>query len=191
MPNAVGAEAGGGQPGPSASSTLWPPPGQLAQVLRDAGAIEKMMATVACLAAARMARSGPAATAGRQAGRDLAQASGTSLLEAARALQAAQQLEAEPLVAGAALAGELSRPQLGLMAGAVAVSPGAAPQLLALAQAGPLGPGPPTRASKPAAKACTARGPAPLRRRLGYQPPASQGHTGRGRPGHGGHRPLR
>ncbi len=35
------------------------PPGQLAQVLGDAGAIEKMMATVASLAAAGMARRGP------------------------------------------------------------------------------------------------------------------------------------
>ena len=115
------------------------PPGQLAPVLGDAGAIEKMMATVAALAAARMARSGPAATAGRQAARDLAQASGTSLLEAERALQAAQQLEAQPEVAAAALAGELSRPQLGLVAGAVAVNAGAAPRLLALAQGGSLG----------------------------------------------------
>ena len=48
------------------------PPGQLAQVLRDAGAIEKMMATVALW----LRRSGPAATAGRQAARDLAQARG-------------------------------------------------------------------------------------------------------------------
>ena len=126
------------------------PPGQLAQVLRDAGAIEKMMATVAALAAARMARSGPAATAGRQAARDLAQASGTSLLEAERALQAAQQLEAQPEVAAAALAGELSRPQLGLVAGAVAVNPGPPPELLALAQGGSLGElgeGPPARAA--------------------------------------------
>ena len=81
----------------------------------------------------------PAATAGRQAARDLALASGTSLLEAERALQAAQQLEAQPEVAAAALAGELSRPQLGLVAGAVAVNPGAAPRLLALAQGGSLG----------------------------------------------------
>ena len=114
------------------------PPGQLAQVLRDAGAIEKMMATVACLVAARLARSGPAATAPRQAARDLAHASGTSLLEAERALQAAGQLEAEPEVAAAARAGQLSRPQLGLVAGAVAVNGAAAPELLALAKSGSL-----------------------------------------------------
>jgi hypothetical protein len=115
------------------------PPAQLAQVLRDAGAIEKMMATVASLVAARLARSGPAATAGRQAARDLAQASGTSLVEAERALQAAKQLETQPEVGAAALAGELSRPQLGLVAGAVAVNSSAAPELLALAKTGSLG----------------------------------------------------
>ncbi len=83
------------------------PPAQLAQVVGDAGAIEKMMATVASLAAARLARCGPAATAPRQAARELAQASGTSLVEAARALEAARQLEAQPEVAAAARAGAL------------------------------------------------------------------------------------
>jgi hypothetical protein len=115
------------------------PPAQLAQVVHDAGAIEKTMATVAALAAARLARTGPAATAPRQAARELARASGTSLVEAARALEAARQLEAEPLVAAAARAGALSRPQLGLVAGAVAVNGAAAPQLLALAKSGSLG----------------------------------------------------
>ena len=115
------------------------PPAQLAQVVGDAGAIEKMMATIASLAAARLARCGPAATAPRQAARELAQASGTSLLEAARALEAAGQLEAQPEVAAAARAGPLSRPQLGLVAGAVAVNRAAAPELLALAQSGSLG----------------------------------------------------
>ena len=113
-------------------------PAQLAQVLRDAGAIEKMMATISSLAAARLARAGPPATAPRQAVRELAQASGTSLLEAARALAAARPLEAQPEVAAAARAGQLSRPQLGLVAGAVNINVGAAPQLLALAQTGSL-----------------------------------------------------
>jgi hypothetical protein len=58
------------------------PPGRLAQVLRDAGAIEKMMATVASLAAAHMAGTAPRSTARRQAARDLAHASGTSIGEA-------------------------------------------------------------------------------------------------------------
>jgi hypothetical protein len=112
--------------------------GQLAQVLRDAGAIEKMMATVASLTAARMATSGPAATATRQAVRELAHASGTSLFEANRALEAGKHLAAQPDVASAARAGDLSRQQLALVAGAVAVNSGAAPQLLALAKTGSL-----------------------------------------------------
>lgn len=113
-------------------------PPQLAQVLRDAGAIEKMMAAVASLTAARMAATGPTATAARQAVRDLAHASGTSLFDANRALEASRQLEAQPDVASAARAGELSRHQLALVAGAVAVNAGATPQLLALARTGSL-----------------------------------------------------
>jgi hypothetical protein len=114
-------------------------PGQLAQVLSDAGAVEKIMATIAALTASRLAAGGPAATAPRQAVRDLAQASGTSLSEAQRALEAAKALEAQPEVAAVARAGGLSRAQLALVAGAVAVNDGAAPSLLALAQAGSLG----------------------------------------------------
>ena len=142
------------------------PPAQLGQVVGDAGAIEKMMATIAALAAARMARTGPAATAPRQAARELAQASGTSVLEAARALEAARQLEAQPEVAAAARAGALSRPQLGLVAGAVAVNRAAAPELLALAESGSLGelaegaarPGPPRWTWRPGGRPCTGPG---------------------------------
>ena len=50
------------------------PPGQLAQVVEDAGAVEKLMATLASLAAAHMAATGPKSSAGRQAARDLARA---------------------------------------------------------------------------------------------------------------------
>ena len=114
------------------------PAGHLAQVVRDAGAVEKMMATVAALAAARMASCGPVAVAGRQAVRELAQASGTSLSEAARALEASRHLEAQPEVARAARAGQLSRPQMALVSGAVAVDAGSAPGLLALAETGSL-----------------------------------------------------
>jgi hypothetical protein len=113
-------------------------PHQLAHVLRDAGAIEKMMGTVATLTAARMAAGGAAASAARRAVRDLAHASGTSLFEASRALEASKQLAAQPEVAAAARAGELSRPQLALVAGAVAVNAGAAPRLLGVAQTGSL-----------------------------------------------------
>ena len=114
-------------------------PGQLSQVLCDAGAVEKMMATIAALAAARLAACGPPATAPRQAARDLAHASGTSLGEAAKAVEAARALEAQPEVAAVARAGGLSRPQLALVLGAAAVDAGAAPQLLALAKTASLG----------------------------------------------------
>ncbi|HTT92776.1 MAG TPA: hypothetical protein VMF65_24685 [Acidimicrobiales bacterium] len=113
-------------------------PDQLAQALRDAGAIEKMMSSVASLTAARMAATGPTATAARQAVRELAHASGTSLFEANRALEAGKLLTSQPDVTAAALAGELSRQQLALVAGAVAVNAGAAPKLLALAKTGSL-----------------------------------------------------
>ena len=115
------------------------PPGQLAQVLCDAGAIEKMMATVAALTASRLATCGPPATAARQAARDLARASGTSLSEAQRALEMTKQLSSQPEVAAVARAGGLSRAQLALVAGAVAVNAEAAPSLLALAKTGSLG----------------------------------------------------
>jgi hypothetical protein len=64
----------------------------------------------------------------------LARASGTSLCEAAKALETAKQIEAQPEVAQAVRAGELSRQQAGLVAGAVANNPGSAPQLLELAR---------------------------------------------------------
>jgi hypothetical protein len=111
---------------------------QLAQVLKDAGAIEKMMATVASLTAARMAACGPAATAARQAVRELAQAAGTSLFESNKALEASKHLVTQPDVAAAARAGQLSRQQLALVAGAVAVNAGAASRLLSLAKTGSL-----------------------------------------------------
>ena len=54
--------------------------------------------------------------------------------EAAKALEAARQIEAQPEVARAVRCGELSRQQAGLVAGAVANKPSAAPQLLELAR---------------------------------------------------------
>jgi hypothetical protein len=114
------------------------PRGRLPQVLTDAGAIEKMMATVASLAAAHMASTGPRSTAVRQAARDLAHASGTSISEATRALEASKQVQSQPEVAAAAKAGGLSRQQLALVSGAVAANPDAADRLLKLATTGSL-----------------------------------------------------
>ncbi|MGA3219608.1 MAG: hypothetical protein ABSE77_11150, partial [Acidimicrobiales bacterium] len=108
-------------------------------VIRDnAGAVEKMMATLASLAAAHMAATGPKSTAGRQAAPDLARASGTSIGEATRTLEASKQAQSQPEVAAAAKAGHLSRQQLALVAGAVAVNPDAADKLLHVAKTGSL-----------------------------------------------------
>jgi len=106
------------------------PPAQLGQVLSDAGALEKMFAHIAAACAARMAGSGPV----REAVSGLARASGTSLSEAARALEAAKQIEAQPEVAQAVRSGELSRQQAVLVAGAVANNPASARELLELAR---------------------------------------------------------
>ena len=108
------------------------PPGQLGQVLLDAGTLEKMFAHIAAACAARMAGRGGSSV--REAVTGLARASGTSLAEAAKALEAAKQIEAQPDVAQAVRAGELSRQQAGLVAGAVANNPGSAPQLLEMAR---------------------------------------------------------
>ena len=109
------------------------PPAQLAQVLADAGMLEKMFANIAAVIAARMAGGGGGGSV-REAISRLARASGTSLAEAAKALEAAKQIEAQPEVAAAVRLGELSRQQAGLVAGAVANNPSSAPQLLELAR---------------------------------------------------------
>jgi hypothetical protein len=106
------------------------PPAQLAQVLADAGTLEKMFAHIAAACAARMAGGGSL----REAVTGLARASGTSLAEAAKALEAAKAIEDQPEVAQAVRSGELSRQQAALVAGAVANNPGSAPQLLELAR---------------------------------------------------------
>jgi hypothetical protein len=108
-------------------------PGQLSQVLSDAGKLEKIFASIATACAARMA-GGAGGGSLREAVTGLARASGTSLSEAARALEAAKQIEAQPEVARAVRSGELSRQQAGLVAGAVANNPSSAGQMLELAR---------------------------------------------------------
>ena len=198
MPDAGGAEEAAAALAERFDPALVPP-GQLAQVLRDAGAIEKMMANIASLAAARMA-------AGRAGGRGrLARRCGS--WPRPRACRWPRrpgqwrrpgQLEAQPEVAAAARAGGLSRPQLALVAGAVARRPGPLPELLALAQTGLAeragrrggpGPGRPGRPRGPAPGRAPGPGPAGLHRRRRHRPPARPGPArGRG-PGHGRHRP--
>jgi hypothetical protein len=109
-------------------------PGLLPQALSDAGAIERMAATISSMVAARMADGTGAsgggspsgrATAERQAAAALARASGTSMGEARRAIDAGKAMGCQPEVAAAARAGELSRQQASLVSGAAGANPAA------------------------------------------------------------------
>lgn len=123
------------------------PPARLGEVLSDAGAIERMASTVSALVAARLARgpleaggSGQRGRAGsaRAAAGALAQATGTTLGEARRALEAGQALSTLPELDAAARAGELSRAQAVLVSGAAQANPGATAVLLEAARTGSL-----------------------------------------------------
>ena len=114
------------------------PPAEMAQFLRDAGALEKMMATLSSMVAAQMAALGPKSTSTRQAARDLAHAAGTSVPEASRALGAARSARSQPEVEAAARAGELSRQQLTMVTGAAKDNPAATQRLLEVARTGSL-----------------------------------------------------
>ena len=124
------------------------PTGRLRELLGDAGAIERMAATVSALVAARLARGavdrdrpGGAGRAGsaKAAALSLAKATGTSLGEARRAIEAGQAMADQPEVSSAARAGELSRQQAYLVSGAAEANPGATAGLLATARDGSLG----------------------------------------------------
>jgi len=126
------------------------PPAELAQVVRSAGAIEKMAATISSLVAARMATGagqpnnggegksgkghGAAKTSARQAAETLARATGTSMGQARRAIEAGQAMGSQPDVEAAARAGELSRDQAALISGAAKANPAATGRLLGLAR---------------------------------------------------------
>jgi hypothetical protein len=118
------------------------PPERLAAVVADACAIEKMAATVCALAAARTAGGGggPAQVAlnVQRAADALAKASGTSVGEARKAIEAARAMAEVPQVGAAARAGELSRAQASLVAGAAQANPGATERLLDVAGNGSL-----------------------------------------------------
>jgi len=113
-------------------------PSELARALSDAGAIEKMAAAVSSLIAARIAdgagQGGAKAQMARLAARSLAQASGTSLTQAWRSIEAAKAMNSQPDLALAAKAGELSRQQTGLMASAAIVNPQAVADLVQAAK---------------------------------------------------------
>ena len=117
-------------------------PTDLIEVVRAAGAIEKRAAAISAMAAARMAGGagqlskdgGAARTSPRQAAEILAQATGTSIGEARRAIENGKAMEANPNLAEAAKGGELSRDQATLLSGAASANPEAMDRLLDIAR---------------------------------------------------------
>ena len=114
---------------PSASTPtpfLWPTP-----ALEDATVIKNMATTVAALAAARVATAEMWKRAGeRSAAHDLAKKTGTSVGQAASALDTAKRLEKLPKTAEAARKGELSAQQAEAIAAAADAKPDAEEDLL-------------------------------------------------------------
>ena len=94
---------------------------QAAEVVEQASRIEKMAATVKGLAAARVAETGSWRTEGdRSAAHQLARRTGTSVVQAAAAIETARRLESLPETAAAARRGELSAEQTCAIADAAA-----------------------------------------------------------------------
>jgi len=105
-------------------------------VVELAGAIESMAATVKGLAGARSAETGTWKDAGdRSAAHHLARSTGTSVGQAAEAIETARRLSHLPAVAVAARRGELSAQQAAAVAGAAVADPGAEYRLLEKARA--------------------------------------------------------
>jgi len=112
---------------------------QAALAMRHAAAIEKMAATVKALAAARAAEAGVWKDAGdRSAAHHLARTTGTSVGQAAEAIETARRLEHLPTAAAAARAGELSAQQAAAVAAAATVDPTAEARLLEKAESSSL-----------------------------------------------------
>ena len=113
---------------------------QAAEVVEQASRIEKMAATVKGLAAARVAETGSWRTEGdRSAAHQLARRTGTSVVQAAAAIETARRLESLPETAAAARRGELSAEQTCAIADAAAGNTaGTEHDLLAAARRSPL-----------------------------------------------------
>ncbi len=108
-----------------------------AAVVKQAAAVAHIAATIKALAAARAAQAKTWKTAGyRSAEEQLAHNTGTTISEARDALTLGQRLAAQPDVAAAARAGQLSPGQAAAIADAVAADAHAAHQLLDAASAG-------------------------------------------------------
>jgi len=99
--------------------------------VEEASAIEKMAATVKALAAARVARTDLWRRRGdRSAAHELARRTGTSVGQAAQALETGKRLSALPETAAAARRGELSPHQTSAIADAASADPSAEASLL-------------------------------------------------------------
>ena len=97
-----------------------------AQVVADASAIDKMAPTLKALAAARVADTGAWRAGGdRSAAHHLARTTGTSLGQAAEAIDTARRLQRLPATAALAHRGELSAQQASAIADAATVDPSA------------------------------------------------------------------
>jgi Domain of unknown function (DUF222) len=102
-----------------------------ASVVEDAAAIKNMAATVEALAAARVAETELWKSDGdRSAAHQLARATGTSIVQARDALEAARRLQDLPTTAAAARRGELSAQQVAVIADAATADPHAESRLL-------------------------------------------------------------
>ena len=98
-----------------------------------------MAATVKSLAAARLAETGSWRVEGdRSAAHQLARRTGTSVVQAASAIDTARRLESLPAIASAARRGELSAEQACAIADAAGSDPGAEHDLLEAARRSPL-----------------------------------------------------
>ena len=110
-----------------------------ARAVEEASAIEKMAATVKALAAARVARTDLWRRGGdRSAAHELARRTGTSVGQAAQALETGKRLDALPDTAAAARRGELSPQQSAAITDAAGADPAAEADLLHQAKHGSL-----------------------------------------------------
>jgi hypothetical protein len=116
------------------------PASDAARVLEDAGAIEKMAATVKSLAAARVVETNQWKHEGdRSPAHHLARSTGTPVGQARDALAAAQRLQDFPAVDAAARRGELSAQQVAVITDAAVADPTAEARLVEQAQRGSYG----------------------------------------------------
>ena len=113
--------------------------GQAEVVVEQASRIERMAATLKALAAARVAETGAWRAEGdRSAAHHLARRTGTSVVQAAAAIDNARRLEALPAVSAAARRGDLSAEAAAAIVGAAGADPGAEGELLETAMRSPL-----------------------------------------------------